>query len=181
MAQHLLLTTESWFKVDAFLAQSYAKLPSLYTVLWNFEKMSRILIYCFLCTIRKGVYTHKWCMHSILPLAPRVKQPAAHFHNAHKFTDTRTRSIMQPYQSVTPGCGTRPVSIGSRRRRTECAEHCGVISVFVHVRFAFGRGEPVRRLNVIRNCCKCCRTLCEPAVSICTGLFGETCVKNGEA
>jgi len=58
-------------------------------------------------------------------------------------------------KQTTKGCGTRPVSIGSRRRRAECIEHFGVISVFAHVRFAFGKGQRVLRQNVIRNCSKC--------------------------
>ena len=60
----------------------------------------------------------------------------------------------------------------------ECTEHFGIISVFVRVRFAFGRGETVRRLNVIRNCSKCCRTLREPAMPTCTGFFRKPCLKN---
>jgi hypothetical protein len=42
-------------------------------------ELSRIELY-LLCTIWKGIYNHKWCMHSILPLAPRVKQPLLYFH-----------------------------------------------------------------------------------------------------
>jgi hypothetical protein len=147
---------------------------------WNFEYLSRILLYRFLCTIRKGIYSHKWCMHSILPIAPRVKQPAPHFHtsiNSQTAELIPTCSHFSTQTSVTPGCGTRPVSIGSRRRRVECAEHSGVISVFVHVRFAFGRREPMRRLNVIRNSSKCRRTLREPTMPICTGFFRKPCVK----
>jgi hypothetical protein len=110
----------------------------------NFEYLSRILLYRFLFTIRKGIYSHKWCMHSNLPIASRVKQPAPHFHtsiNSQTAELVPSCSHFSTQTSVTPGCGTRPISIGSRRRRAECAEHCGVISIFVHVRFAFGRGN----------------------------------------
>ena len=112
---------------------------------------------------------------SSLMLDPRVKQTPSSFSHIHKihrrthFTNAKTLSTL--------GCGTRPVSIGSRRWRADCTEHTGVISVFVHVRFAFGWGKRFRSLNVIRNCSICCRTLREPTMPICIGFFRKPCLK----
>jgi len=80
-------------------------------------------------------------VHSILPIAPRVKQPALHYHTCH--TVQTAHSVPSGRHTKSPttlGCGTRPVSIGSRRRRAECAEYFGAISVFVHVRSALWVG-----------------------------------------
>ena len=133
--------------------------------------------------IVKGIYSHKWCLHSILPLAPRAKQPALHFQKYITYTYTQKKAScpVNAARNTELGCGTRPVSIGSRRRRAECSEHFGVISVFVHGRFAWGEGgwwrETLRRLNVIRNCSKRYRTLREPTVPICIDLFKKPCLK----
>jgi hypothetical protein len=63
-----------------------------------------------LCYNTEAHLRHKWCVHSILPLAPRVKQPI----NLQQYvTDTTNQTL------TTLGCGTRPVSVGSRRRRAE--------------------------------------------------------------
>jgi hypothetical protein len=123
----------------------------------------------FLCNRWKGTYSHKWCMHSILPLAPRVKQPALPCHtyiNSHL-----GESMHHVVAGTTLGCGTRPVSIGSRRRRAECTVHFGVISGFLTFGLRLGGGKTVLRLKVIRNCSKCYRSLREPAVPICIGFF----------
>ncbi len=50
----------------------------------------------------------------------------------HKHTYICTHSTL--------GCGTRPVSIGSRRRLAERTEHVAVASVLVHVTFAWRVG-----------------------------------------
>ena len=49
------------------------------------------------------------------------------------------------------GCGTRPFSIGSRRRRVEWTEHVAVASVLVHVRFCVAGGNIVS-CERVRNC-----------------------------
>jgi hypothetical protein len=104
----------------------------------SFSYFSKI-ISC-LYTRRRSTYNHKWCVHSILPLALRVKQPV--------FIITRVlwqESIWSCYHGntktlTTLGCGTRPVSIGSRRWRAECTEHLGAVSVRVCVRLRWGVG-----------------------------------------
>ena len=122
-------------------------------------------------------------MHSVLPLDPRVKQPALHFHTCINSQAEESIPLGSHSNTTTPitlGFGTRPVTIGSRRRRAECTEHFGVISVFVCVRFACGYGKKLLHLNVIRNCSKCYRTLREPTVPICIGFFTKPCLKNGK-
>ena len=112
----------------------------MYWKVYNFGQVSRIQLYLF-CITWKDIYNHKWCMHSILPVAPRVKQPALYFHTPIDSQPEETISSLSRNTKTltTLGCGTRPVSIGSRRRRAKCTEHFGAISVFVQVRLAFAK------------------------------------------
>jgi hypothetical protein len=84
--------------------------------------MSRMELHYFLFIGLKGIYNYKLCLHSFLALAPRVKQPALHIQ-AYITSQAEERIISINRSSnktlTTMGCGTRPVSIGSRRRRAE--------------------------------------------------------------
>ena len=59
------------------------------------------------------------------------------------------------------GCGTRPVSFGSRRRRAEWTYHVVVASVLVHVRFVC-RGGGLCNVWTCQKLLSCYGTLREP-------------------
>ena len=50
--------------------------------LWKFIALEKFPLWLqyFLYSRWKGLYMYKWCKHSILPLAPKVEQPALHSH-----------------------------------------------------------------------------------------------------
>jgi hypothetical protein len=90
---------------------------------------------------------HERCVHSILPLAPRAKQPALHIHTR----NTAKKASDRCEHNRTQGCGTRPVSIGIRRRRAEWTGHV-LASVLVHVWCASGgEGGTLRHMNVLET------------------------------
>ena len=89
---------------------------------------------------------HKWCAHSILPLAPRAKQPVLHIHKCNARYVSPSDTLLYQHTHSTLGCGARPVSIGSRRRRAERTWHV-VVSVLVQVRMARWVGGTLRHLN----------------------------------
>jgi len=73
-------------KVDAFQIIHSVKPSSIirrtfkrYLQDYNILIRSRTELHMLVCNIKKRIYNHKSCMHSILPLAPGVKQPALHF------------------------------------------------------------------------------------------------------
>jgi hypothetical protein len=130
--------------------------------------MSPILLCRFLCALRKGIYSHKWWTHSILHSAPRVKQPAHHFHTS---TNSQTAEripscshISRSHRAVE--LDRFPLAAGGGERSAPNIAGWFLFSFILG--FAFGSVEPVRRVNVIRNSCKCCRAVREPAVPICT-------------
>jgi hypothetical protein len=114
-------------------------------------------------------------MHSVVPLykIPEWSSPL-YICTRNKFIEERISSS----SISTLGCGIRLVTIGSRRRRAKCTEYFGVISVFIHVRFVFWRGERVRLQNVTKYSSKCYRTLHESTMPICSGFFKKALHKN---
>jgi len=132
-----------------------------------------------LCIRWKGIYSHKWCMHSILPIAPRVKQPALHCHtyiNSHLGVSIVSWSRRDTKPQRAAELDRFPLAAGGGER--SAPNISGVISVFLTLGLRLGGGTTVRRLKVIRNCSKRYRSLREPAVPICIGFFRKPCLKN---
>jgi len=92
----------------------------------------------------KDTVTHlhpKWCAHSILPLAPRAKQPARHIHTCNQYTIQRRKRLIGCHSNKNTqytGLWNSTGFIWQPEEASGVDQHVVVASVLVHVRLRAG-------------------------------------------